>query len=119
MAAPDWTKYVRVDVIIECRPISKETERELLQAMPNAYGGEAPGENDWPEPDAKRDEPYKLARIWDKLSASAQADIAKASGIEPEPKPKRPKADRKAREDAYRDLGMTKVRGNLGGTYYE
>lgn len=26
---------------------------------------------------------------------------------------------RREREAAYRDLGMIKVRGNLGGTYYE
>lgn len=29
------------------------------------------------------------------------------------------KANRKAREDALRSLGLTKVRGALGGTYWE
>ena len=31
----------------------------------------------------------------------------------------RRKATRKKRDQAMRDLGMTKVRGNLGGTYWE
>lgn len=28
-------------------------------------------------------------------------------------------ANRKAREDVYRSCGLTKVRGNLGGVYWE
>jgi hypothetical protein len=31
----------------------------------------------------------------------------------------RARANRKARESAYRDCGMSKVRGALGGTYWE
>lgn len=75
MTTPEFTKFVRVDTVIECYGIGKETERELLAKMPDAYGGEAPGEDDWPEPDAARDEPYKLSKIWDKLSPEARQDI--------------------------------------------
>jgi hypothetical protein len=75
MSAPLWAKFWRVDTVIECLPILKETEEELLRLMPTAYGGEAPGEDDWPEPDAKRDEPYKLVRIWDQLSDEAKGNI--------------------------------------------
>ena len=75
MTTPEWTKYVRVDVIIECYEISKQTTEALLKAMPDAYGGEAPGEDAWPEPDAKRDEPYKLSKIWTKLDADSRLDI--------------------------------------------
>lgn len=32
---------------------------------------------------------------------------------------KRSKARRREREDTLRDLGLTKVRGALGGTYWE
>jgi len=28
-------------------------------------------------------------------------------------------ANRKAKDDAYESVGMKKVKGNLGGTYYE
>lgn len=72
---PEWTKYVRVDQMIECYDIAKATEKALLEAMPDAYGGEGPGEDDWPEPDAKRDEPYKLSKIWTKLSRECQQDL--------------------------------------------
>ena len=77
---PDWTKYYRVDTIVECYSITKETERELLrvadEVMPGGpYGGEPPGEDSWPEPDAKRDEPYKLNKIWKLLSAGVQAEL--------------------------------------------
>lgn len=75
---PEHAKYVRVDEIIECYAISRDTEKALLLAMPDAYGGELPGEDDWPEPDAKRDEPYKLSKIWAKLSDDVRADIAQA-----------------------------------------
>ena len=75
---PEFAKYLRVDTIIECYPISKATEQALLQAMPDAYGGELPGEDSWPEPDALRDEPYKLAKIWAKLSATVRQDIEQA-----------------------------------------
>lgn len=77
-AAPDWTKYRRVDVVIECMDVTRETRRALIDAMPHAYGGEEPGEDSWPEPDSKRDAEYKLSRIWNKISADAQADILKA-----------------------------------------
>lgn len=75
MTIPEWTKYVRVDAIIECYEIGKETMQALLKAMPDAYGGEAPGEDAWPEPDAKRDEPYKLSKIWTKLGPATRQDI--------------------------------------------
>lgn len=75
---PEFAKYVRVDAVIECYEISQSTTAALLTAMPDAYGGEAPGEDDWPEPDAKRDEPYKLSKIWRKLPAPVQADILRA-----------------------------------------
>jgi hypothetical protein len=78
MTKPEWTKYVRVDELIECYPISKEVKRALLEAMPDAYGGESPGEDDFPEPDAKRDAPYKLAVCWDKLAEPIQAAVAAA-----------------------------------------
>lgn len=74
----EWTKYVRVDEVLECYDVSKETARELLEKMPNAYGGEVPGEDDWPEPDASRDAPYKLSVIWNQLSEAAKSDIIKA-----------------------------------------
>ena len=74
----EWTKYVRVDEVIECYDILQATQTELLEKMPNAYGGEAPGEDDWPEPDAARDAPYKLSVIWNQLSEAAKADIVKA-----------------------------------------
>jgi hypothetical protein len=84
-----WGKFVRVDELVECYDIKKSTEQELLRVadenMPGgAYGGELPGEDDWPEPDAKRDEPYKLVKIWDKLSDEAKADITKVyEGLRP------------------------------------
>jgi hypothetical protein len=78
MKAPFWAQFRRVDEMIECYPISEETQRALLEAMPDAYGGEAPGEDDWPEPDAARDEPYKLSKIWDKLAQTVQEDLLKA-----------------------------------------
>lgn len=82
MNAPEWTKYVRVDQIIECYPISKDVEKALLVAMPDAYGGEGPGEDDWPEPDAARDEPYKLVKVWDKLSQEVREAIEAARAKE-------------------------------------
>lgn len=78
MKQPWWARYKRVDVLVECFPISKESERELLEKMPEAYGGEPPGEDDWPEPDAKRDEPYKLDKVWDRLSEACQLDLIAA-----------------------------------------
>lgn len=75
---PEFTKYLRVDEVIECYPVSDATTKALLEAMPDAYGGEAPGEDDWPEPDAARDEPYKLSKIWEKLSPAARQDIERA-----------------------------------------
>lgn len=78
MQVPEWAKYRRVDDMVECYPISDETQKALLEAMPNAYGGEAPGEDDWPEPDAARDAPYKLSNIWDKLAQTVQEDLVRA-----------------------------------------
>ena len=80
MNMPEFAKYVRVDTLLECYDLAKATDKALMQAMPNAYGGEAPGEDSWPEPDAKRDEPYKLAKVWNKLSAEVQQDIIRAYG---------------------------------------
>ena len=71
--------YWRVDEVVECLPIKKETEQELFRLMPDAYGGTAAGEDDWPEPDAKRDEPYRLQKIWNKLTPAAQVDISGAA----------------------------------------
>ncbi len=73
----EWTKYVRVDVVLECYDVSTETSQELLKLMPDAYGGDAPGEDDWPEPDHPRDAKYILSNVWDKLSAEAKIDIEK------------------------------------------
>lgn len=78
MQIPEWTRYVRVDQIIECFDVGEETRRALLAAAPDAYGGEGPGEDDWPEPDAARDEPYKLSKIWSKLSDEVRADVRHA-----------------------------------------
>ena len=94
MEMPEVLSYTRVDTIIECLPlgaasgkkwphpeysaISAEVQAKLLEAMPNAYGGEAPGEDDWPEPDAARDEPYKLSKIWDKLDEVTQQRLIAA-----------------------------------------
>ena len=78
MKMPEQLEYTRVDVIIECYDVSKETHKELLEKMPDAYGGEAPGEDDWPEPDSRRDRPYMLKNIWAKLGKEAQADIVAA-----------------------------------------
>lgn len=78
MTMPEWAKYRRVDEVIETMPVSSATVRELLEKMPDAYGGEPPGEDSWPEPDSSRDAPYKLSVIWDKLSPEAQEDIASA-----------------------------------------
>lgn len=82
MRMPEWAKYRRVDEMVECYPISRATEKELLEKMPDAYGGEPPGEDDWPEPDAKRDEPYKLSKVWDQLSVQAQEDLVRAHKAE-------------------------------------
>ena len=83
MTTPEWAKYYRVDTILECFKVSRTTAQELLrladQHMPEGpYGGVPPGEDDWPEPDALRDTPYKLDQIWSKLSAQAREDIAQA-----------------------------------------
>jgi hypothetical protein len=78
MKMPEFAKYKRVDDMVECFPIKKETEKELLEKMPNAYGGETPGEDDWPEPDSSRDAPYKLSTVWSKLSSAAQEDLIAA-----------------------------------------
>lgn len=78
MPVPEWTRYIRVDEVIECYDIPDTTSRELLALMPDAYGGELPGEDDWPEPDASRDAPYKLSKIWDRLSSGGKADILAA-----------------------------------------
>lgn len=75
---PEWTKYVRVDEVIECYSIQDSTQKSLLEAMPNAYGGEPPGEDDWPEPDAARDAPYKLSKVWDSLSSTVKDDLIAA-----------------------------------------
>lgn len=72
---PAALAYVRVDQVIECYDVSKQTQAALLEAMPDAYGGEGPGEDDWPEPDAARDRPYRLANIWDGLGRNVQEDI--------------------------------------------
>ena len=79
---PEWAKYVRVDTIIECWAIDKPIENALLIAMPDAYGGEGPGEDDVPEPDAKRDEPYKLTKCWNKLSDDVQNALIVAYAVE-------------------------------------
>ncbi len=39
--------------------------------------------------------------------------------VQPDPKAVRHNQARRDRHAAYRDLGMVKVRGNLGGAYYE
>ncbi len=39
--------------------------------------------------------------------------------VKPDPKAVRRNQARRDRHAAYRDLGMVKVRGNLGGAYYE
>jgi hypothetical protein len=78
MKMPDMLLYTRVDVVIECYDISKETQKELLEKMPDAYGGDGPGEDDWPEPDHPRDKPYLIKNIWAKLSEPTQADITAA-----------------------------------------
>lgn len=78
MVCPQWAFIVRVDTLIECYEINNATNKELLEKVPDAYGGEAPGEDDWPEPDAKRDEPYKLDKHWSKLSKEARLDIVAA-----------------------------------------
>lgn len=78
MKCPAFARYVRVDQIIECYEVSRETRKALLEAMPDAYGGEGPGEDSWPEPDSSRDAPYKLNRCWSKLPLEAQEDIVRA-----------------------------------------
>lgn len=84
MSIPEWTKYVRVDQIIECYDVSKETSQALMVAMPAAYGGveEVDLEDAWPEPDAARDEPYKLSKVWDRLAESVREDIVAAKAGE-------------------------------------
>ncbi len=77
ISCPEWARYVRVDVIIECWDLERDCTKELLEAMPDAYGGDPPGEDDWPEPDAARDEPYKLSKCWDKLSPEVQGALAR------------------------------------------
>ncbi len=75
---PPGAEFRRVDDVIECYDIGEETRRELMEKVPDAYGGDPPGEDDWPEPDAARDAPYKLKVHWHKLSDAAKADIARA-----------------------------------------
>lgn len=74
--------YWRVDEVIECLDMGghgTEVTSALLAAMPDAYGGEVPGEDDWPEPDSHRDAPYKLSRIWADLDPVIQGYIADAA----------------------------------------
>jgi hypothetical protein len=78
MKAPEWTKYVRVDEMIECFPIGKDTQRALMEAMPNAYAVPEPGEDAWPEPDSEREAPFKVSTIWDKVTPDVQTDLDKA-----------------------------------------
>jgi hypothetical protein len=75
---PMQLTYTRVDEVIECYDITSATRGELMQLMPNAYGGELPGENDVPEPDNSRDAPYLIKRIWSKLSVTSKQDIINA-----------------------------------------
>lgn len=79
---PAALTYWRVDEVIECLSFGEhrhEVEQALLTAMPEAYGGELPGEDDWPEPDASRDAPYKLSVVWGKLDTSIQGYVAEAA----------------------------------------
>lgn len=78
MQVPEWANYLRVDEVIECFNVSDETRNALLVAMPDAYGGEAPGEDDFPEPDSSRDAPYKLSKCWDKLEDAVRQDVVRA-----------------------------------------
>ena len=91
---PEWTKYIRVDQVIECMPIGYPTyadddagravvfnnvQAELLTLMPHAY------ESGWtaetpPEPDAEKK--YKLAKIWNKLGVHTQRIIRDAYDYE-------------------------------------
>lgn len=82
MMMPDWANYVRVDELIECYPIKDSTQGELMRAMPDAYGGEPPGEDNWPEPDAARDAPYKLSKVWKLLDDTTKADLIAAYDAE-------------------------------------
>ena len=75
---PEFAGYIRVDCIMECYDVSEETRKALLIAMPDAYGGDGPSVYAWPEPDAKRDAPYKLSKVWNILSEEVQEDIKKA-----------------------------------------
>jgi hypothetical protein len=79
---PSILQYTRVDEIIECYEINHDTQAALLALMPDAYGGEGPGEDDWPEPDNSRDKPYLLSRIWDQLPPTAKSDIRHATAKE-------------------------------------
>lgn len=72
---PESARYVRVDTIIECYDVSKECEAVLLNKMPDAYGGKAPGEDDGPEPDHSRDNGYRLRDCWKDLPQYAQDEL--------------------------------------------
>ncbi|MFA5424817.1 MAG: hypothetical protein WC374_13265 [Phycisphaerae bacterium] len=53
------------------------------------------------------------------IKAAMDAGIFSAELGKKMMKAARARANRKAREAAYRDCGMVKVRGALGGTYWE
>ena len=62
------------------------------------------------------DDEFLLARKQkDEASAILDAEIVKTKAM----RNARARETRKAREDAYRSCGLVKVRGALGGTYWE
>ena len=75
MNIPGFAKLTRVDVMIECYRIADSTRDEMLRLMPDAYCGEAPGEDDWPDPDHTRNRPFLFKVIRESLSEEAKADI--------------------------------------------
>jgi len=78
----DWKETYRVDEVIECLPLGPNHDaitRELLNAMPNAYDGPVPGEDDSPwEIDHPNRTDYGLDKVWHKLSQETQATIENA-----------------------------------------
>jgi hypothetical protein len=72
----DWELgYWRVDEAIECLPIGLTTQRDLMEAMPEAYDA-LPFRETPPEPDADPDR--KLKAVWHKLDATSKKDITEA-----------------------------------------
>ncbi len=85
MRIPMWTKYYRVDEVIECFTLGANRQsitKELLTLMPNVYDshpddpdGEV-GKNEWPEADSHKDR--KLSCIWCDLSLDTQTVLTDA-----------------------------------------